>query len=126
MSTREKVLTRVSEAGGKLKVSSALNPVLWLCGITTGSGLTAMKYISPCPPWMPYLIFAPVFAAIFGFLFLLFKDRDKLQSEEYQIRKMEIEMAEEKGGIPIPLANLSTIENPVHSKLIHKEENIVK
>ncbi len=85
------------EAGGRLKVRSALNPILWLCGIITIPGLIAAGIMRQTPNWLLALSFAPVITAILGFLFLLLFDRDKLQSEEYQIRKLQLEMIEEKG-----------------------------
>ena len=56
---------------------------------------------------------APVVVALFGFLFLLFFDRDKLQSEDYQLRKRTIELAQQKGEPhPIEINPKAVIENP--------------
>ncbi len=50
---------------------------------------------------------------MFGFVFLLFKDRDKLQSEEYQIRKQAIELIEQKGDVsPQILRVIDVVSNP--------------
>jgi hypothetical protein len=101
MSGREAIITRVMEAGGRLTVRSALNPILWLCGIITVPSLVVVGLKTDPPSWLLVLAFAPEVAAILGFGFLLLFDRDKLQSEEYQIRKMQLEMIEEKGKPPL-------------------------
>lgn len=94
------------EAGGRLKVRSALNPILWLCGIITMPGLIVCGVMRQPPNWLLALSFAPVITAILGFFFLLLFDRDKLQSEEYQIKKLQIEMIEEKGKPPIEASEI--------------------
>jgi hypothetical protein len=55
----------------------------------------------------------PAATAVFGFLFLLIFDRDKLQSEEYQLKKISLELMQQKGE-PSPSAiDLSkVIETP--------------
>ncbi len=78
---------KIVEMGGKLSVKSALNPILWLCAIITIPGLLVLTFVNETPTWLTILIISPVPAAIFGFLFLLFFDRDKLQSEHYQLQK---------------------------------------
>lgn len=93
----EQIAAKAVESGGKLKVHSALNPILWLCGIITVPAIVAASYISPTPLWLVVLVFIPVTTAILGFLFLLVFDRDKLQSEDYQIQKRSLELIEQKG-----------------------------
>ena len=82
----------------KLRVRSALNPALWFCGIISAPALTIslVKYDNGTPVWLKVIIFGPVCLVTIGFLFLLLFDRDKLQSESFQIQKMSI--VEERGG----------------------------
>jgi len=55
---------------------------------------------------------------VFGFLFLLLFDRDKLQSEDYQIRKQSLELIQEKGQeFPISTTSIEAITNPEIKKL---------
>lgn len=113
ISLRELITTRVAEAGGRLTVRSALNPILWLAGIVTVPSLAVLPFVKSAPLWLIVLAFSPVAAAIFGFLFLLIFDRDKLQSEDYQIRKSYLELIEEKGNPEIiAAASIELIENP--------------
>lgn len=113
MPLRESIATRVVDAGGRLTVRSALNPVLWLCAIVTAPLLLSVAILRDAPAWLVVIGCAPVITALFGFLFLLFFDRDKLQSEEYQLRKRSLELIEQKGDHAI-LADRSieVIPNP--------------
>jgi hypothetical protein len=112
VSIKERAITRLAEAGGRLRVRSALNPILWLCLIISLPAITCLPFLAQPPTWYIVLAFAPVFAAIFGFLFLLIYDRDKLQSEDYQIRKRQLEIIEEKGRPTILAETIPAISDP--------------
>lgn len=107
---KENIATKVIESGGKLHVKSALNPILWLCAIITVPSLIAVPFLNETPIWLIILIIAPVITAILGFFFLLFIDRDKLQSEEYQLKKRSLEMIQEKGDSNPKIIDTDTIE----------------
>lgn len=94
---KDNIAAKVIESGGKLSVKSALNPILWLCAIITIPSLVIVSFNSEPPIWLIILIVTPVFTAIVGFIYLLFFDRDKLQSEEYQLKKRSLELIQEKG-----------------------------
>lgn len=100
-------------------VRSALNPALWLCAIVAVPSAIAGT-ISPSPPWwINFLVVGPVGVTIFGFVYLLIFDRDKLQSEDFQIRKQTLEMFEQKGmsGPQVPkLEEAVTPDQPQISK----------
>lgn len=117
---KEQILSKAVEAGGRLTVKSALNPILWLCGIITTPTLLAGALYPQLANWIVVVGCAPVGVALFGFLFLLFCDRDKLQSEDYQIRKRTIELSQQKGDLePIEVNPKAAIENPDFSSLPH-------
>lgn len=127
MSIRDTLIQKVTEAGGKLRVRSALNPVLWMCAIVTvPCVIIAALYKPPPPSWLIGIACAPVVAAFIGFIFLLLFDRDKLQSEDYQIRKRSLELIQEKGdAIPIAATSIEAISNPQRPQLpsaSHAEE----
>lgn len=110
---KDLLFSKVVEAGGRLTVRSALNPILWLCGIITIPTLIAGTFYPELANWIVAVGSAPVVVALFGFLFLLFFDRDKLQSEEYQIKKRTIELAQQKGdAFPVTIDPEAAIENP--------------
>ena len=114
MNFKKSITHRVADAGGKLKVRSALNPVLWMCGIITIPCVYIItKSNSPPPAWLITITVLPVAIAALGFLFLLFFDRDKLQSEDFQIRKKSLEIIQEKGdSVPIVATSIDAISNP--------------
>jgi hypothetical protein len=124
--------TRAIEAGGKLTVKSALNPTLWFCAVVSVPFLIIFTIIllsnRTIPQWILFglfiLISAPIICAIFSALFLLFCDRDKLQSEDYQIRKRSLELIEQKGGSsPILAETIESISKPTSRKILNAQRN---
>ena len=49
MSVREAIITKVMEAGRRFTVRSALNPILWLCGIITVPALISFAFMKDPP-----------------------------------------------------------------------------
>jgi len=122
---KSNIATRAIEAGEKLTVRSALNPILWLCALVTIPALCISPFLDSPPNWLVLLICAPVLAAILGFLFLLLFDRDKLQSEDYQIKKRTLEIIEQKGDsapMLIEPSSLDVIPKPDQASLPKGEE----
>ena len=118
---RQDIISRFTEAGGLLRVKSALNPALWLCAIVSVPSLMISAFMINPPQWIDWIIIAPVFLAVLGYLFLLLFDRDKLQSEEYQIRKKTLELIEQKGmSGPLTVSAIETIVTPDVLKLPKK------
>lgn len=97
---RAQITRRMADVGGRLRVKSALNPVLWLCAVVTVP-VTGFATFATEPTWLivclVVLAFIPLVLVGIGFVVLLLRDPDKLQSEEYQIRKRTLEMIGEKG-----------------------------
>jgi len=109
----ERLTSLASHAIGKMKVSSALNPVLWLGAISIPLGFgSAMLGTGIVQLAGLVLAFTPVVLFSIGFLFFMVKSPEKLRSEEYELRKMALELVEEKGGrIAIAQASLEAISN---------------
>ncbi len=120
---KENIAAKAIESGGKLSVKSALNPILWLCAIITIPSLISVPFIDKTPTWLIILIIAPVITAIVGFIFLLLFDRDKLQSEEYQLKKRSLELIQEKGEKAklVDIEDVEAIENPLMIENTSKE-----
>ena len=116
---RESWGTRLSQAGERLRVRSALNPALWLSAIVTVPVVfAAIRYVGGAPPWLIVLAYLPVSTAVLGFIFLLFFDRDKLQSEDYQLRKQSLDLIQQKGdAFPVSPTSLDAIANPERPRL---------
>jgi len=107
------------QAGERLRVRSALNPALWLCAIVTIPAIAASTFgARAVPTWLIVLAYAPVACAVLGFAFLLLFDRDKLQSEDYQLRKQSLDLIQQKGdAFPITPTSLDAIANPDRPRL---------
>ncbi len=121
MNLKNTIRSKVVEAGGRLRVCSALNPILWLCAIVTVPGFIYFTTINNTVSLLIELvIISPVIIAVLGFSFLLLFDRDKLQSEDYQIRKQTLELVQEKGdGFPTIAHTLEAISNPAAKYIEH-------
>lgn len=98
MEPRETIFTRLTQAGGRVYVRSALNPALWLCAIV-GTPCLMILGVNPDPhPAVVWILVAVVGTAIIGFLTLLAFDRDRLHSEDYLIRRQTLDIIEEKAS----------------------------
>ncbi len=111
MNVSDPVAGRFLQAGGRLQVKSALNPCLWMCAIVTMPCLIAYVY-TECIALLFFAV-APVLITCIGFIYLLVHDRDKLQSEDFQIRKQSLELIYDKGlKAPIDAKAVERISNP--------------
>lgn len=119
MTIQDSLISRISEAGGRLRVRSALNPVLWLCALITIPTIIVVSNMANPPAWLIAIAVAPVCTAVIGFMFLLIFDRDKLQSEDFQIKKKSLELIQEKGQrFPISSPSIEAIANPQYKDLL--------
>jgi len=82
----------LQQAVAQLKVKSALNPILWSFIAIPICVLMALAFDDPLMRWALLLAgVSPIALLIVSALYLLVFDRDKLQSEEYQIEKQRID-----------------------------------
>ncbi len=82
-----------------IKVRTALNQLLWLVGLVTPLAiLTAWLFPEPairiCALGLAGTL---VIATVIVYLILLFRDPNRLQSEEYRLRELEIRTIYRKG-----------------------------
>jgi hypothetical protein len=115
----ERLTSLAEEAIGRLRVSSALNPCLWLCAIAVPFGLVCAYFSTGALQVAGLaLTFAPVVLFAIAFLYFMVKDPDKLRSEDYELRKMALEIIEEKGGrLPLSATSVDAIANPYYRAL---------
>jgi hypothetical protein len=77
----------------RIHTSSALNPLLWLCGLTT---LAAWALAAWTGGWLQVAFFCagtvPIICALIAYFCLLFKDPDRLQSERFQLTRQQYEL----------------------------------
>jgi uncharacterized membrane protein len=95
---KERLITSLKEAGGQLRVRSALNPILWLCGIVIVPSISAIIWMPNPPAVITNLLYTVVFTAVGGFIYLMIFDRDRLQSEEFLLKSRTLDLIEEKGS----------------------------
>jgi hypothetical protein len=112
-------------AAAKLHVRSALNPILWLCAITTPIFFTFAYLFREIPYISIILVLAglfPVAIACFGFCYFALVRPEKLQSEDYQIRHESLQIIQQKGSRKqIPLDTIEAIANPTAPKQLMEE-----
>ena len=70
--------------------------MLWLCAIVTMPCVALAALVDSSPSWLVYVAALPLAVAVGSYVFLLLFDRDKLQSEEYQIRKLALNIVQDK------------------------------
>jgi hypothetical protein len=105
--------TRHQSSIERVSVKNALNPVLWVCGLISVPAAITLGF-APNSSWVHVtLALAPVGVALFSFLFFMFRDPDRLQSESFQLRKQALELIEEKGTLAIiDASSIEVISNP--------------
>lgn len=68
-----------------------------------------------------WLAGGPPAIAAFAYLFLLFRDRDRLQSEEYQVTMRQLDLMEQKGSLQaIAMRDVPIIEPPPRPAILPK------
>jgi hypothetical protein len=86
-------LSRVPSLAARITTQSALNPLLWLCALTTLPAWAAAPFQTG---WIEIGLFAsggvPVLAALTAYFYLLFIDPDRLQSERFQLTRHQYQL----------------------------------
>ena len=81
-------------------VRTAINPLLWLVGLTTPLAFILAAYVSDRFTRLVLIFFAavPVIATLIVYVIFMFRDPDRLQSEEYRIRQRALQILYRKGA----------------------------
>jgi len=108
-------------AAERLRVRSALNPMLWLTAIVTPTCFAAAYALRDHPTILAVLIAigaAPILLTCVGFGYFALTKPEKLQSEDYQLRHQALQMIQEQTGHGvIDLSSVTAIANPGVSAL---------
>lgn len=117
----ERLAQYADSAVKRLHVRSALNPILWLCGIAMPILLGAAYAFRDVPSLRNFLIIAslvPLAVACGAFIYFAIVKPEKLQSEDYQLRHESLQIIQQKGGpVVIQPAELVAIANPEARRL---------
>lgn len=114
LSLREQFLQSTTNAAGRLRVRSALNPILYACMIITVPGIYMAVY-SPtgAPVWLVILIFIPICVFAYVTVYFARNSPENLRSEEFHIKKQTLEIIAQKGEpFTINPLSLELIPNP--------------
>jgi hypothetical protein len=86
----------------RIRTNSVLNPLLWLCGIIELSAIPAACLSNGyAKVFFCALAAFPVIAAIIAYFVWMFRDPNRLQSEDYQLEKQRIlQGAKEEDDLP--------------------------
>jgi hypothetical protein len=100
MKLDEIIRTGLSRVDTIRVVRTAINPLLWLVGLTTPIAFILAAIIEDLLTRLILIGFAtvPVLATLAAYAIFMFRDPDRLQSEEYRIRQRALEILYKKGG----------------------------
>ncbi len=121
----EEILEKLASLAGrtvqKVQVSSAVNPALWLCAISTPTCLLAAYFFRLNSTLCNLLVGAALIPIAVASLvivgFAIFKP-EKLESADYQLRHETLQMIQQKSGrIALDPASLQAIANPAQKAL---------
>jgi hypothetical protein len=81
-------------------IRTAINPLLWLVGIVTP--VTLVLAVAVGETWTRAALLSlgafPVVVTIVAYFVFMFRDPDRLQSEEYRLRQRALQMLYRKGA----------------------------
>lgn len=108
----QKVAQFVGSIAHRIRVRSALNPMLWMCGIVSPVCFTAGWFFRD-QGWISlFLVFlgsTPILLTCAGFVYFALEDPDRLQSEDFQLRRDTLRVAEQKDQIEFPPGALEQV-----------------
>lgn len=97
-------LLRGQSAAERIRVRNITNPTLWLCAIVTPLFLVA-AYLFRDDHSLRNLFAAisivPLALAVFAYLYWSFREPDRLQSEEYQLQRQEMQFEQLRAGVAV-------------------------
>lgn len=90
-----------------IRVRNALNPLLWVIGLTTPLCLLTIVLVSAEVIRLAVLGFAalPVIVALIAYILLLIRDPDRLQSEDYRLRQTALQIIRRKAS-PVEIVDV--------------------
>jgi hypothetical protein len=117
----DRVMGRAHSAAGRLRVRSALNPMLWLCALISLpclAGAWLARGVEPIATVLTFTGVAPVAVTCLQSMYFAVCRPDKLQSEDYQLKHETLELIKEKGSkIDVSPSSLEIIANPIRGEL---------
>jgi|SRR5712671_5513632 len=118
-------LSKLAEnATARLRVRSALNPILWLALIAAVTCIPlALAFEGVLQTVIVCAGITPIGVACICYVVFMFRDPDRLHSEDYQLRKQALEMVQEKGSpIKVEVTSIAALANPFSREIGSSEE----
>src|SRR5438445_12268896 len=113
--------TAAARAAERLRVRSALNPMLWVTGIASPICFAAAYVLRDHPVVLAVLVATGVLTVITtcaGFAYFARTRPELLQSEDYQLRHEALQMIQQKSGHGvIDMSDVAAIANPAVTAL---------
>jgi ABC-type bacteriocin/lantibiotic exporter with double-glycine peptidase domain len=99
MKIEEIIRTGMSRVDTIRVVRTAINPLLWLVGLTTPLAFILVALVGDQLIRLALICFAavPVIVTLVAYVIFMFRDPDRLQSEEYRIRQRALQILYRKG-----------------------------
>ncbi len=114
----ENTFLKAQSAATKLVVKSAMNPALWFAGSITPVCFIAAWFFQHDQSAKKLLIIfgsIPIALVALAYLFFMLFDRDRLHSEEFQLKKLGLIKSRSLGELP-DSENRPLLSNPEGSK----------
>ena len=117
-----KDFSNLQSAVERVKTSGSLNPLLWLCGIVTLPAFVLMIFSNGWPQIFYACISAVVIiSALLAYGYLIVRDPDRVQSEEYQLDRYKISVLGDERHLG-SVVDSKPVEN-IHRPQIESGEN---
>ena len=116
------LIRSATSRAGVVRVSNVLNSLLWASATATPICFV-FSYVFGSDPLLHYglagLGSLPILLMLVAYVYFMFRQPDRLQSEEFVLRQQEISIIERKAGPPI----FTEVDKPVeHSRLSNQIE----
>jgi hypothetical protein len=99
------IFNKLVNRAAVVKVNNALNPLLWLAAVVTPASLLAaiLSGSAQVQSFACWIAAAPVALVGLAYAILLFRDPNRLQSEEYQLKHVELTLLRKGMETPISI-----------------------
>jgi hypothetical protein len=100
---KNEIFKQLVNRAAVIKVNTALNPLLWLTAVVTPTGLIAaiLSGSQHVQDFACLIAATPVCLTGLAYAILLFRDPDRLQSEQYQLKQQELILLRKGDETPI-------------------------
>ena len=109
----EKLVQFSGSALAKVKLSSALNPILWLVGITMPFGFLGLfAFTGIAQAVCIVVLLVPLLTGCFSYVYFAIQDPGKLRSEQFELKQAALSLIKEKGSdIAVDTMSIEAVAN---------------